>query len=201
MAQACGQAGQAAHSACSSAVLRQPAGCSRAHSCACLPCPALRYPPCALCPTHWPATLPCAAFSRQTNVSAADLLKLNPGRTGVKPGAVLRLACYPVDNDPLAAFLLTPRYFGGDVAYLRVRGRGGPATGWVGLGGCGGQAVAEANIAPGRAALRPCAVRLPARMHPPHPLPTPPCPPAVCWGQPAARATGAGWRHGGVRRE
>ncbi|KAL4426099.1 hypothetical protein ABPG77_002685 [Micractinium sp. CCAP 211/92] len=68
------------------------------------------------------------------NVTAADLLKLNPLSGAAKPGASLRLACYPAAEDTQTSLRLSPRYFGGDVAYLRFAG-GNQRPGLRGLAG------------------------------------------------------------------
>lgn len=59
------------------------------------------------------------------NVSAHDVLLLNPGCAAARPGGSLRLPCYP----PGGLRGLAPTYFGGSVAYLEVRRRAGNEAG------------------------------------------------------------------------
>ena len=63
------------------------------------------------------------------NVSAGDLLTLNPSGGTAQPGEQLRLPCYPPGKGGLA-----PSYFGGSIAYLQFSG-GNQVQGRVGLGG------------------------------------------------------------------
>ncbi len=94
----------------------------------------------------------------QNNVTAADLLKLNPLSGAAKPGASLRLACYPAAEDSQTSLRLSPRYFGGEVAYLMLRwlppGRdAGCGLGFGGRGGLSRVGVGGGEVARARACL------------------------------------------------